>query len=106
MPMNDPDHPSLPLKEEREGGAGCIPLVLCVLFGSVVIYTAGIGCFFRWEEKAPTQAEFLRRVQIRNRIYAPVIWSKAHDPSGAIRAMVLWEYRLSHKKSFDMSRLP
>ena len=106
MPMSDPDRPSLPPTDEREGGTGCIPIVLCVLVGLVIMYLAGLGYFFRWEEKAPSQAEFLRRVQIRNRVYASVIWFKAHDSSGAIRAMVQWEYRLCHKKSFDMSRLP
>jgi hypothetical protein len=71
-----------------------------------VISIVVLGCFFRWEEKAPTRAEFVRRGQFRNRIYAPVIWLKAHDSSGTIRAAVEWEYRLCHNKAFDFNRLP
>jgi hypothetical protein len=106
MPMSDSDYHSMPPTEEREGGIGCIPVTLCALVGLAMIYMAGLGCFFRWEEKAPTQAEFMRRSHMRGTVYAPVGWLTAHDSTGAIWAMVQWEYRLCHKKSFDLDRLP
>src|ERR1035438_4772928 len=59
MPMSDSDYHSMPPTEEREGGIGCIPVTLCALVGLAMIYMAGLGCFFRGEEKAPTQAEFM-----------------------------------------------
>jgi hypothetical protein len=73
---------------------------------AIILYMGGLTGFLRWEEKATTNAEFIRRAQVRNRIYAPVVWLKTHDPSGAIRAVVQWEYRMCHNTSFDPSRLP
>ena len=81
-------------------------MAVCVPVIAAILYLAGLTGFFKWEEKATTNAEFFRRVHIRNNIYAPLIWLKAHDPSGATRAVVLRQYRMCHNKTFDPSRLP
>jgi hypothetical protein len=69
-------------------------------------YVSALGLFINWEERASTKSEFIRRVKVRNSVYAPVIWLKAHDPTGVVRAVVQWQYRLSHDPSFDSNSLP
>jgi len=65
-----------------------------------------LGCLFKWEEKALTRTEYFRRVELRNKVYAPVVWLKRRDASGVVNAFIQWEYKLCHKDSFDASRLP
>ena len=83
-----------------------IPTTMYLPVVLIFVYVSSLTGFFRWEEKSTTSAEFVRRVNIRNRIYSPLIWLKAHDPSGATRAMIQWQYRMCHKKTFDPSSLP
>ncbi len=81
-------------------GIACfVPVVAALL------YMSGLICFFRWEERAATRSEYFRRAQIRNDVYAPIIWLKAHDRSGVVRGIVQWEYRISHVRSFDPNKL-
>jgi hypothetical protein len=104
--MNEPIHRDVVLNAERTSRPVWMPVVLCLSVVIVVLYMSCLTGFFRWEEKATTQAEYIRRIQIRNKIYVPLIWLKAHDPSGAVRAIVKWEYSISRTNSFDPSRLP
>ena len=103
--MSEPDKQDHPPRQEPRSRVPWLAAALC-LPAAAVLYMAALTCFFRWEETAATRADYFRRAEIRNTIYAPVIWLKARDPSGAIRAIVQWEYRMSHKESFDPSRLP
>ncbi len=103
--MSDPRQEEVE-PSERTGPSAPLLVVLCVLMAIAAFYIGGLAGFFRWEEKATTKAEYIRRAQVRNRVYAPVIWLKAHDRSGAVRALILWEYRICHNKSFDPNRLP
>ena len=80
-------------------------MLLYLPASAAILYMAGLAGFFCWEERAGTNAEFIRRMEIRNVVYAPLIWLKAHDPSGVVRAVVLWEHSLCHRKSFDPNRL-
>ena len=96
---------SLQAAQEKKATGWFLP-ALCLPVLCVVVYMAGLGGFFMWEESARTNAEFIRRMEIRNKVYAPLIWLKAHDSTGAVRAVVLWEHSLFHNKAFDPSRLP
>lgn len=102
--MNKPDEQDhLP---RRRAGSGVPWFVVALgLPIAAALYMVALTGFFRWEERSATSAEFIRRAQIRNMVYAPVIWLKEHDPSGAVRVMIQWEYRMAHKESFDANRL-
>ena len=89
----------------RRGLSAPLLIGLWLLMAAPTFYIGGLTGFVRWEEKATTNAEYIRRAKVRNRVYAPVIWLKAHDPSGAVTAMIQWEYRICHNKSFDPNRL-
>jgi len=78
--MNELNHQDVPPSAEQVGYVAWMPIVLCLLVVAAVFYMGGLVGFFRWEERAATKAEYIRRAQIRNRIYAPVIWLKTLCP--------------------------
>jgi len=83
--------------------------ILIVGGGLVLViftYIFALPIFVQWEERATTKGEHVRRVKLRNSIYALVIWLKAHDPTGGIRTLVLWQYELAHDPKFDVDSLP
>ena len=102
--MNDPGVSGHSPADQRISGRWILAVLGLIVIASI-IYVAGIAGFIRWEERSATQAEFFRRVAFRNRLYAPVIWFQAHDSSGAIRALVQWEFRLAHTRTFDPKAL-
>ena len=104
--MRDVSHSDPLPREQLASRSAWFPVALFLPVIAGILYMGGLTGFFKWEEKATTNAEFFRRVQIRNRIYGPLIWLKAHDPSGAARAVVLWQYHMCHNKTFDPSSLP
>ena len=104
--MSELNHPDPLPSEQQSRRFARIPTTIYLPAVVLFVYVSGLAGFFRWEEKSATSAEFVRRVKIRNGIYSPLIWLKAHDPSGATRAMIQWQYRMCHKKSFDPSSLP
>ena len=76
--MNHPD-PSPSEQQSRRFARILATMYLPVVL--IFVYVSSLTAFFRWEEKSTNSAEFVRRVNIRNRIYSPLIWLKAHDPS-------------------------
>jgi hypothetical protein len=82
-------------------------VIVCIgVMLAFAVYPFGIGVFIKWGERAPTRTEYIRRAEVRNTIYAPVIWLKSVDSTGSVKAFVQWQYRLSHEKAFDPNSLP
>jgi hypothetical protein len=106
MHVNDPGDESALQTKGSAGRKARIVALFCTPLLAAILYMCCLPAFVRWEERATTNPEWFRRAQLRNRFYAPVIWLKAHDPSGTVRALVQWEYGIGHNQSFDPGRLP